>query len=178
MAYPPVVTLYRAIPPVPPVVSRDTSRTVPKRAPRDMGIRAVAKAAIAPRPANEEAHMMNDRLFPDEEEVTRLKTQLEEANKIRKQYKEKEDQCERLQDEVTSLKNGVNEKDTTKKEFKDRTSYCEGLEAVIVSLKEDLENSNKQNDELLQAFEEQEDEILKLRQEVEEERKVEEIMKK
>ena len=32
------------------------------------------------------------------EEVTRLKAQLEEGNKVRKQYKEKEDQCQRLQD--------------------------------------------------------------------------------
>jgi len=34
--------------------------------------------------------------------------------------------------------------------------YCEGLEAEIVSLKTDLEKSNKRNEELLQAFEEQE----------------------
>ena len=73
------------------------------------------------------------------EEVTRLKTQLEEGNKIRKQYKEKEDQCQRLQDEVISLRNQVNEKDTITKELKERTSYCEGLETEVVSLKEDLE---------------------------------------
>ena len=35
------------------------------------------------------------------QEVTRLKTKLDEGNKIRKKYKEKEDQCQRLQDEVT-----------------------------------------------------------------------------
>ena len=49
---------------------------------------------------------------------------------------------------------------------------------MVVSLKEDLKNSNKQNEELLQSFEEQENEVLKLRQEMEEGRKVEEIMKK
>ena len=83
------------------------------------------------------------------EEVTRLKSQLEEGNKVRKQYKEKEDQCQRLQDEVTSLGNEENQKDTTTKEFTERTSYCEGLEAMVVSLKEDLKNSNKQNEEIL-----------------------------
>ena len=77
------------------------------------------------------------------EEITRLKTQLEEGNKIKKQYKEKNNQCQRLQDEVTSLRNEVNEKDTTTKELKERTSYCKGLEAEVVSLKEDLEKSNK-----------------------------------
>ena len=71
----------------------------------------------------------------------------------------------------------MNEKDTTTKELKERTSYCEGLEAEVISLKEDLEKSNKQNEELLQAFEEQKNEILKLKQQVEEGRKGEEIMK-
>jgi len=66
----------------------------------------------------------------------------------------------------------VNEKDTTTKELKEKTSYCEGLEVVIVSLKEDLENSNKQNEELLQAFDEQENEVLKLRKQVEEGKKL------
>jgi len=47
---------------------------------------------------------------------------LEEGNKIREKYKEKEDQCQRLQDEVTSLRNQVNEKDTTTKELKERTN--------------------------------------------------------
>ena len=101
-------------------------------------------------------------------EVTRLKSQLEEGNKVRKQYKEKEDQCQRLQDEVTSLRNEVNENDTSTKELIEITSYCEGLEAMVVSLKEDLKNSNKQNEELLQAFEEKENEVLKLRKQVEE----------
>jgi len=103
---------------------------------------------------------------------------LEEGNKIKKQYKEKEDQSQRLQDEVTSLRNKVNEKDTTTKEIIERTNYCEGLEAMVISLKEDLKNSNKQNEELLQAFEEQENEVLELRKQVEEGRKAEEIMKK
>ena len=49
---------------------------------------------------------------------------------------------------------------------------------MIVSLKEDLKNSNKQNEELLLAFEEQENEVLELRQQVEEGRIAEEIMKK
>ena len=71
---------------------------------------------------------------------------MEEGNKVRKQYKEKEDQCQRLQGEVTSLRNEVNEKDKTTKELIERTSYCEGLEVVVVSLKEDLKNSNKQNE--------------------------------
>jgi len=103
---------------------------------------------------------------------------LEEGNKVRKKYKEKEDQCQKLQDEVTSLRNEVNEKSTTIKRLKDRSSYYESLEAKILSLKEDLENSNKQNEELPQVDEEQENKILKLRQQVEEGRKVEEILKK
>jgi len=34
--------------------------------------------------------------------------------------------------------------------------YCEDLEVEIISLREDLEKSNKRNEELLQAFEEKE----------------------
>jgi len=68
---------------------------------------------------------------------------LEEGNKVRKQYKEKEDQCQKLQDEVTSLRNEVNEKNTTIKKLKYRSSYYENIEAEVISLKEDLENSNK-----------------------------------
>ena len=64
---------------------------------------------------------------------------------------------------MTSLRNEVNEKDTTTKELIERTRYCEGLGVVVVSLKDDRKNSNKQNEELLQAFEEQENEVLKLR---------------
>jgi len=74
--------------------------------------------------------------------------------KITKQYKQREDQCQRLQDEVTLLRNQVNENVTTTKELKQRTSYYEGLDAEFISLKEDLEKSNKKNEELLQAFEE------------------------
>lgn len=86
------------------------------------------------------------------EEVTRLQTQLEEGNKKGKQYKGKEDKCQRLQDEVTSLRNLVNESNTTTKELKERTSYCEGLEVEVVSLKVDIEKSSKKKEELLQAF--------------------------
>ena len=81
---------------------------------------------------------------------------MEEGNKVKKQYKEKEDQCQKLQDEVTSLRNEVSEKSTTIKKLKDRSSYYESLEAKILSLKDYLEKSNKQNEELLQALEEQE----------------------
>ena len=80
------------------------------------------------------------------EEATKLKVQLEEGNKVRKQFKEKEDQCQKLQDEVTSLRNEVNEKTTTIKRLKDRSSYYESIEAKILSLKEDLEKSNKHNE--------------------------------
>jgi len=103
---------------------------------------------------------------------------LEEGNKIKKQYTENEDQSQMLQDEVTSLRNEVNENDTKTKELIERTSYYEGLEAMVISLKENLKNSNKKNEELLQAFEEQENEVLKLRQQVQEGGKYEEIMKK
>ena len=105
------------------------------------------------------------------EAITRLKAQLEEGNKIRKQYKEKEDQCQKLQDEVTSLRNEVSENSTTIKKIKDRSSYYESLEAKILSLKEELEKSNKQNEELLQALEIQENKVLELRQQMEEGRK-------
>ena len=83
------------------------------------------------------------------EEATKLKAQLEEGNK------EKENQCQKMQDEVTSLRNEVNKRSTTIKKLKDRSSYYESLEAKILSLKEDLEKSNKQNEELHQALEEQ-----------------------
>ena len=79
------------------------------------------------------------------EEATKLKAQLEEGNKVRKLFKDKEDQCQKLQDEVTSLRNEVNERSTTIKKLRDRSSYYESLEATILSLKEDIEESNKQN---------------------------------
>ena len=43
---------------------------------------------------------------------------MEEGNKVRKQYKEKEDQCQKLQDEVTSLRNEVNKRNTTIEKLK------------------------------------------------------------
>ena len=116
--------------------------------------------------------LLDNRECASKEEATKLKAQLEEGNK------EKEDQCQKLQDEVTSLKNEVNKRSTTIKKLKDRSTYYESLEAKILSLKEDLEKSNKQNKELLQALEEQENKVLELRQQMEEGRKVEEIMKK
>ncbi|MCY6525012.1 hypothetical protein, partial [Actinobacillus pleuropneumoniae] len=76
-----------------------------------------------------------------------------------------------------SLRNEVNKRSTTIKKLKDRSSYYESLEAKILSLK-DLEKSNKQNEELLQAFEEQENEVIELRQQVEEGRKSEETLTK
>lgn len=46
--------------------------------------------------------------------------------------------------------------------------YCEGIVVGIISLRENIEKSDKQNEELLQEFEEQEnglkEEILKLKQ--------------
>lgn len=79
---------------------------------------------------------------------------------------------------MTSLINEVNKRSTTIKKLKDIFSYYESIEAKIFSLKEDFEKSNKQNEELLQALEEQENKVLELRQQVEEGRKGEEIMKK
>ena len=92
-----------------------------------------------------------------------------------------------------ALKNIVNFKDKfSKHDNKDHikstnvnvecNQHCEDLEAEIASLREDLEKSNKRNEELLQAFEEQEngpkEEILKLKEQVEEGIRVEEYMKK
>jgi len=54
---------------------------------------------------------------------------------------------------VTSLRNEVYKRSTTIKKLKDRSSYYESLEAKVLSLKEDLEKSNKQNEELLQVLE-------------------------
>lgn len=66
----------------------------------------------------DQQYLFDKRECTYKEGVTKLKTQLEEGNKIRKKFKEKEDQCQRFQDEVTSLGNQVNEKDTTTKELK------------------------------------------------------------
>jgi len=68
-----------------------------------------------------------------------------------------------LQDEVTSLRDEVNERTTTIKKLRDRSSYYESLEATIRSLKEDLEESKKQNTDLLQATEKQENEVISLK---------------
>lgn len=77
---------------------------------------------------------------------------------------------------MTSLGNEGNEKSTTINRVKDISIYYESIEAKILSIKEDLQN--KKNEELPQADEEQENEIIKLRQQMEEGRKVEEIFKK
>ena len=89
---------------------------------------------------------MNKRECVLKEEATKLKAQLEEGNKVRKLFKKKEDQCQKLQDEV-------NERSTIIKKLRDRSSYYERLEATILSLKEDLEESKRRNKELLQALE-------------------------
>ena len=68
---------------------------------------------------------------------------------------------------MTSLRNEVNERSTTIKKLRDRSSYYERLEAMILSLMEDLEESKKQNKELLQAREKQENEVLELRHQLE-----------
>ena len=106
---------------------------------------------------------MNKRECPFKEESTKIKAQLEEGNKVRKVFKDKVIQYQKLQDEVTSLRNEINERSTTIKKLRDRSSYYESLEATILSLKEYLEESNKQNKELLQALEKQENEVLELR---------------
>jgi hypothetical protein len=56
---------------------------------------------------------------------------------------------------VTSLRNELNKRSVTIKKIRDRSSYYERLEATILSLKEDLEESKKQNKDLLQALEKQ-----------------------
>jgi len=79
--------------------------------------------------------LLDKRECASKEEATKIKVQLEEGNKVRKQFKEKEDQCQKLQDEVTSLRNEVNERSITIKRLRDRSSYYESLEANILSLK-------------------------------------------
>ena len=120
--------------------------------------------------------LFSKRLCAFKEEVTTLKAELEEGHKVMKQYKEKEDKCQKVQDQVTSLGNEGNEKSTTIERVKDISIYYEIIEAKFLSLKEDLENN--QNEEIPQADEEQENDILKLRKQMEEGRKVEEIFKK
>lgn len=86
--------------------------------------------------------------------ITTLKTQLNEG--IKKQYEEKEDQCQRIEDELKNKNSQLQEAtkiDATIKELRDRTNYCVGLETTNMSLKSVLENSNKQNEELFQVFE-------------------------
>ena len=119
--------------------------------------------------------LLNKRECDFKEEATKLKAQLKEGNKVRKLFKDK---YQKLQDEVTSLRDEVNERSTTIKKLRDRSSYYENLEAKILSLKQDLEESNKQNKELLQALEKQENKVLELRHQMEEGRKIEGIMKK
>ena len=72
----------------------------------------------------------------------------------------------------------MNERSTIIKKLRDRFNHYERLETTILSPKEDLEESKKQNKELLQAHEKQENEVLDLRYQLEEGRNVEENMKK
>jgi len=94
------------------------------------------------------------------EVATRIKAQ-QEARKLFK------DKYQKLHDEATSLRNEVNEKNTTIKKLIDRSNYYESLEASILSLKEDLEESKKQNKDLLQAIEKQENEFISLKSQLE-----------
>lgn len=118
--------------------------------------------------------LLNKRECAFKEEATKLKAQLQEENKVRKLFKDKEDQCQKLQNEATSLRNEVDERSTTIKKLRDRSNYYKSLEANILS----LEESNKQNKELLHALEKLENEVLELRHQLEEGRKYEENMKK
>ena len=111
--------------------------------------------------------LLNKRECDFKEEATKLKAQLEEANKERKLLKDKEDQCQKLQHEVTSLRKEVNERSTTIKKLKDRSSYYENLEATILSLKGDLEESRKHNEDLHQAIEKQDNEVISLKSQLE-----------
>ena len=111
--------------------------------------------------------LLNTRECDFKEEATKLRAQLEEGNKVRKLLKDKEDQCQKLQHEVTSLRKEVNERSTTIKKLKDRSSYYENLEATILSLKGDLEESKKQNTDLLQAIAKQENEVTILKSQLE-----------
>jgi len=108
--------------------------------------------------------LLNKRNCAFERVTAELKAHLERGSKVRKIFKDK---YQKLLDEVTSLRNEVNEKDTTIKKLKDRSSYYESLEATILSLKGDLEESKKQNTDLLQATEKQENEVISLKSQLE-----------
>ena len=104
--------------------------------------------------------LLNKRECDLKEEATKLKTQLEVGNKVRKLFMDK---YQKLQDEVTSLRDKVNERTTTIKKLRVRSSYYEILEATIRSLKEDLEESKKQNKDLLQTIEKKVNEAISLK---------------
>jgi len=108
--------------------------------------------------------LLNKRECDFKEEATKLKTQIEVENKVRKLFMDK---YQKLQDEVTSLRDEVNERTTTIKKLRDRSSYYESLEATIRSLKEDLEESKKQNKDLLQTIENQVNEAISLKSQLE-----------
>ena len=103
--------------------------------------------------SRDQQDLLDKRECSFKEEVTKLKAQSEEGNKVRKLLKDKENQCQKLQGEVTTLRDEVNERITTIKKLRDRSSYYESLEATIRSLKEDLEESKKHNKVLLQTIE-------------------------
>lgn len=102
------------------------------------------------------------------ENIVTLIPQLKEGKKIeegmRKQYKEREYECQSLEDKVASLRNKlqnlqeekINEEDEIIKVIIERTNYCEGLEVEIISIKFDLEKSTKRYEEILHVFQEQE----------------------
>ena len=77
----------------------------------------------------------------------------EAATRLKAQRELFKDKYQKLQDEVTSLRNEVIEKNTTIKKLRDRSSNYESLEATTLSLKEELEETKKQNEDLLQAIE-------------------------
>ena len=80
------------------------------------------------------------------------------------------------QKRIINLKNKLQACDNKDHVTVESKQYFEGLEAKIVSLRGVLENSNKQKEELLEVFEEEDNrlkkEIIKLKEKLEEGRKV------
>ena len=105
----------------------------------------------------------------DQEKILNIKDGAfkEAATRLKAQRGLFKDKYQKLQDEVTSLRNEVIEKNTTIKKLRDRSINYESLEATTLSLKEELEETKKQNKDLLQALEKQENEVISLKYQLE-----------
>ena len=115
--------------------------------------------------------LLNKRECNFKEEATKLKAQLEEGNKVRKLLKDKEDQCQKLQQEmrckIRTQEDLLNIKDSTVKAQREKNQK---LQAEATSLRNEVNEKNTTIKELRDRssyYESLEAKVLSLKEDLE-----------